>query len=90
MALAIKLVTPDKLGTPYLTPVDPKIGSFAHHIATGTTFRILCNCASALPKDQTQRHVGARYTEYRYPTEAEIRESLKPRMTVAPPAHHPV
>lgn len=84
VALAMKLITPDKLGQPYATPVDPKIGSFAHHIASGTTFRILCNCASALPKNHTQRHVGAHYTEHRYPTEDEIRESLRPR--VVPPA----
>lgn len=101
MALALKLVPSDKLGQPYLTPVDPKIGSFAHHIPTGATFRILCNCATAKPREHTQRHIGAHYTEHRYPTEAEIREALRPRMV--PPevmqqqgaddahvAHHPV
>lgn len=86
VALAMKLITPEQLGQPYTKPIDPKIGSFAHHIASGSTFRILCNCATASPKEHTQRHVGAHYTEHRYPTEDEIRESLKPRFV----QHHPV
>ena len=90
IALALKLLPADKLGQPYTTPVDPKIGSFAHCPATGETFRILCNCATAKPQRHTQRHVGSRYTEHRYPTEAELRESLKPRLMAPEVPHHPV
>ena len=89
VALALKLQPADKMGQPYTSPVEPKIGAFAHHLATGETFRILCNCATASPMNHTQRFVGGHYTEHRYPTEDEIREALTPRV-VPPVIHHSV
>ena len=97
VALALKLLPENLRGQPYESLTDVKIGSFSHNLATGETFRVLCNCATAQPKEHTQRHVAGKYTEHRHPTEDEIRVVLRPRLGVAPApaehqqvAHHPV
>lgn len=84
MALALKLIPVDLRGQPYQSLADVKIGGFAHQPDTNTTFRVLCNCATAQPKEHTQRHVAGKYTEYRHPTEDEIRAILRPRLGVPP------
>lgn len=84
IAVALKLIPAEKLGQPYTSPADVKIGAFTHRLATGETFRVLCNCSTAQPADHTQRYVGGRYMEHRYPTEEEIRAALAPQVVPSP------
>jgi len=53
-------------------------GMFLHHLATDTTFRVLCNCPSSNPRHYTQRHVTQHRDNYRLPTSDEVALVLAP------------
>lgn len=47
------------------------------------TFRVLCNCATATPKEHTLRKVLERKLDFSWPSEEELAEALRPRVVTS-------
>ena len=48
------------------------IGMILHHIPSGVTFKVLCNCRNVTPEHHRQRYVSQHRDQYRLPTSEEI------------------
>lgn len=56
------------------------IGNYLKDNTSNSIFRVLCNCATATPKEHTLRKVLERKLDFSWPSEEELAEALRPRV----------
>lgn len=62
-------------------PDTIRTGQTLVHIATGTVFRVLCNCAHVSPRLHTQRFISNNRELFRTPTPEELLAFTSPTPT---------
>lgn len=65
---------------PVTLAVKPQQGQYLQaNTPDSKPFRVLCNCATANPKEHTERYISSNLASFRWPSESAIREHLRPR-----------